>query len=742
MKYNLAQYSQTESSGDITLTTDEIISVISGTSANILVPASGTSSGTLTLECDLGARVYVGEVQYYFDSAVPMSTVASGIEFSYKNEDFEVYTNLNTYYNENYYYTIVSGTDAPRYIKVEHTVVSGAGGYLNGLQVLNDDTYVDFGTDGTDTNHNVNLSLEDALVEISELQVYNSGPVKANVKIVLEPQNTVADNILAISSSTSGPWYGVYEDTDKLAGPSLWDTGNYNNTEEVGDVLKLTSSYTEGTYTTRIIELTSDQKLTRVLVPRRYPAASSFISVDGADTLENIEVRSSNTRPMDRDSYIECYDNTSIALRYRWAEDGTVDTTGPNLGENWGDSSTFWEVWNDSITENNYLVLKPFGTGGDTDIKFAIKRKSGAYYEITLSSIDYDNKTNYNTYRLSPNSAEGFWVYYYIKPKITDTTGYYRLRYYDSTLGQVYNRQANDTQGSFLYDLSSVYDSNGDMWYTDRDLSTVFKINRTGTILTSYLATEDIRGIMALDDGGCWFIQAQALIRLNSSGKVVNTITLSTSTASYVYSDMSDGFWLHDGWIIRHLGSDGTEYFNVEITNLLWITVMNSGVITKQHDGTSGTKPEASYVSKYHKKVMRTWDYPQNEGGWKGNFDYNRYGARSHAYDDIVDDHASNFPIAIDTSWNNFAEWNKVSLRDYNFSNEQYHQVRITLRADSSSNSPEVDGIFTQRAIEISNIYPNNYSNFYLRTSVGGLSTSDTGDYTSEIRAYWFLDAE
>ena len=748
MKYNLTQYGQTISNtsvGDISLTTDELIDLTRTTSANVEVPVSGTTSGTLVLDCDLGSRVHVEDVRYFFDSTITGSIIAPYIEFYYKNEDFETYTSLNTYYNDDYYYTTVSGTDAPRYIRVKHTVVSGLGGFINGFQALNDDTYVDFGEDGTETNTNVSLTMEDNLVEINELQVYNSGPIKADAKLILEPQNTVADEILSISTSEDGPWYGVYRDDDLVAKTGTWETGTMDDVEEQTTALVLSIGNTEGTYTTRILNLDEYQQLTFVIMNYIYPTNDSIIATDSIDTTENIEVKSSNSRPMDRDSYIELYDTGSLAsLRYRWVEDGTIDTDGPTLDRGWS-TRAYWEVWNDSITEDNYIVYKGFrpgtGSGEQTQIYLIIKRRDGTYYELLISTSYYAYGANYNTYKLSPDNTGGFWIYFYLRPRYFDT-GYYYLRYYNSALSQIYNRQATDDQGTFLYDMDSVYESAGDLWYTDTDLSTVFKIDRDGVILTSYLATEGVRGLFALNDGGCWFIQQQALIRLDSNGQVVDQLELPSSVASYVYSDLEDGFWLQDGWAVRHLNSDGSEDFNVEITDLLWITVMHSGVITKQHDGSTTTPPQASYISKDHKRIIRTWDYPQNEGEWTGNFDYSRYGARSHTYDDLVGDHASNFPIAIDNDWNTFTEWTKVSLRDYNFTNDQYHQMRITLRADDSNNSPELYGIWTQRAIEISDVYPNNYGDFYLKSDVTNLSVGDIGNYDSKIRAYWFLATE
>jgi hypothetical protein len=469
----------------------------------------------------------------------------------------------------------------------------------------------------------------------------------------------------------------------------------------------------------------------------------SFVSVNSSDTTETIEVRSTNNQPMNRDTYVLMSGNYSASTKYTyhyWVETGAFESQSSDWGA-WGRSSNFFEYWFDSVTEDEYIVDKPYYTGGNTDIQFVIRRKDGTKYTSTISSADYDAyPCYYNTYKLTFDSYGGFWIYYYLSRNGSNGGSYY-LRYYDSTMTKLYERSSTATQGTFLYDMDAIYSSEGYLWYTDRELSTVFKINTDGTILASYLATEDIRGIMALADGGCWFIQGEVLIRLNSSGEKTNELSLPSAIASYIYSDLEDGFWLQDGWNVRHLRSDGTVIFSVEIENLYWITVINSGVITKQHDGSTSVAPKASYIDKNHKAVMRTWNYPRTEGGAQGSFDYSRLGVRSHTFDDTTDDHASHFPISIDSDWNTFADWKQVSLRDYNFTNEQYHQIRFTIRADNSANSPEVFGAYTQRAIEIPNIYPGNYGTYYLKSDASTVSIADVGNYTSKIRAYWFLDA-
>jgi len=427
---------------------------------------------------------------------------------------------------------------------------------------------------------------------------------------------------------------------------------------------------------------------------------------------------------------------------HSWIEDGSLAEQSPDWGR-WGRTTSYFEYWYDSIREDEYIVDKNIYHEGNVVIYLKIRRKDGSLSYTTLTSALYSQDCWYNTYRLVFDAAGGFWIYYYLHRSSSGIDGgNYYLRYYDGGMNLIYNKQATSAQGTFLYDMDSVYESNGDMWYIDRDFSTVFKIDRDGAILTSYIATQGLTGVVAVNDGGCWFIQDDNLTRLNSDGEIIDVIELPTFTSTYVYSDFDGGFWIQDGWIIRHLDSVGNELFNVEIVNLYHITPAYDGVLVKHHDGSISTIPKASFISKDHQRITRTWDYPRTEGSHKGTFDYNRYGVRSHTYDDLVDDHASHFPIAIDSQWNTFSEWTKVSLRDYNFTNEKYHQIRFTLRADNSNSSPEVYGSWTQRAIEIPNIYPGNYGRFYLKSDINSLTPQDAGDYNSNVRAYWFLDTE
>lgn len=732
MKYNLTKYSYVTSSGTINFTSSEIITIINNIDANIPI----TSTGTIVFDCDLGSRVHTSEIGYYFT----VSGIASDIKFYWKNESFENYTELTTIAGANYYYASTPGIAyAPRYIRIQHTLTIT--GTVNGFVIYNNEDYVDFGTNADEIDHNINATLDTYTAQIDELAVYNSSSKTASAKVFIEPQNTAIDDLLSISDTISGTYYGIYQDDDKIAGTGMWDTGAHNNTQIVSDQLRLDTGQTDGYYTTKIFSLESTQRLTHIVSNYIYPSISGIVAVEAADTYETVEVKSSNSRPEDRVTYIDLYNNGSdVYIRHTWALDGTTASDEFDTGE---DTTTynFFEVFHDDASDSYYVVSKRYPVGfNNINVSFYIFRDGGSTkFELNRFNNNINNDFYFSLYKITYNSLGGFWMYYYLGNVDTGYTNLFYLDYYDSTLTLVYRRTGTDDDGSFLYDLSADYNTSN-IWYTDIDQAGVFKTDTSGAFIASKSETVDIRGIAALSDGGCWYIRDDELVRLNTDAEEIDSFTLPTNTCSYVYLDKTeDGFWIHDSNDIYYLDISGNQIFTVNIPNLVIVTsITTDGMIVKIHDGSTTVPPQASYISKYYKRVMRTWDYPTNEGGLDGTFDYNRLGSRSNTYDDP--NYSSYFPITIDDDWQVSAKWKKVSLRNYNFSNELYHQIRIGLHADSSANSPRVYGLWTQRAIELPNILPGNYAKFYLKSNTSSLNENDTGTYTSNIRAWWFVE--
>jgi len=81
----------------------------------------------MVLDFDLGMRVNTDRIEYKFETLdASSSAVASGINFSYKNESFETeYISLSTYASQEdpniYGATITGSIWGPRYFRISHS---------------------------------------------------------------------------------------------------------------------------------------------------------------------------------------------------------------------------------------------------------------------------------------------------------------------------------------------------------------------------------------------------------------------------------------------------------------------------------------------------------------------------------------------------------------------------------------------------------------------------------------------
>ena len=234
MLFNLLENGYVTASGTMPFslqTISEILSV-SGT-----LTISGSNDDSFWIYGDIVDRIAVSQIRYYFDSSTSSGTVASGISFSYKNDATDSYSSLTTNIGDCYYYTTVPSPSAPRYIKLVHTV-SGTSieGTVVGLEVINDDTVVDFGANSNLTSDTTLTSLNYLNYNdyIKEIKVYNSGSSVANAHVYIDPQYSDVDTLLSISDSEDGPWVFARNTDYVIVDGNNWLGGRYDATYTVG----------------------------------------------------------------------------------------------------------------------------------------------------------------------------------------------------------------------------------------------------------------------------------------------------------------------------------------------------------------------------------------------------------------------------------------------------------------------------------------------------------------------------
>jgi len=662
--------------------------------------------------------------------------VASGIAFYYKDDDatgsgiVNEYLGLTTSIGDGYYYTTVPTPSAPRYIRLTHTV-SGTSitGDVVGLSILNDDTVVDFGSDGSleSTTVLTSLSYLDNNNYIKEIEIYNDGSELATAYILLEPQLNDADVLMSISASENGPWVSSIEEDMVVVDGTLWDTGNYSNTNsDTNAKLRLDGGQTVGTYTTHIFQK-DFSKFANINV-NRIAVSGTIMATDAEDYTSTIEIRSSHTMPLPFSSY-KIFD---IDGYYVHTEDYYIETSASGVkyydmytddGYSLGSppiSKTFhgllqFAVW---IDDNNFDFVSIVAPGPYENIFKSYKqiaRTSGVTVTAYLPEI----------YFIKLDNDGGTWLYMYMNTSTGDVGGFdidgagYYLFKYDTNMALEYkDKRSSD----FITDLDVDYDT-GYLWYIPiGGVNGVYKLDTDGTTLKSYTGeyTTDLKGLCANSDGGCWIINGDSLYRLDSDANIIDSILdVGTINLHLVAQDIneSDYLWIADGGYIKRIViADGRAILSVTIAGPIeQLIPKHTGVWAACNRWSDTGKMRFIGKNSGIEETEIDTLMPPNVPYYTG---LGTPGVSQANYDHLIK--GADFPLPSDPVWNSSLEWNKVNPDTYILPREQYHQVKLTLRrSDAGIDSPTVDDIYLQDSVKITDIY-----------NVGG-------DYSSMLRTWW-----
>jgi len=738
MQYNLTINSQVNSNteiGNVVLSTAQILPIIQTTSAN-----SVTISGTdiLCLDCDLGARIKIDEIRYYFSSTSSLGAVGNSINFYHKNEDFEVYLSLETFVGASYYYTtITSGTSSPRYLRMVHTVSgTSISGTVNGFQVINDDTIVDFDMDGSGTLENFEMALESVTEEIRPIYIYNDGDISADAYVSLEPQKTIIDEILSISVNQDGPWYGLSQEDNLIAGQDIWDTGNYVDTTKVFEQLELAtgSGIYSGTYTTRIFDTIDTQKFTYLNMNTTYTGTGMLVATNDDDTQETIEIRGSNTQPLDYIVYRKFIINDgTIPIKYRdyCMYDDTILFDSPSLAQTEAQVLYHWDgdsrgrFYIDNISKKTATLIRYGETPSINRIELLRLSENGVVQSRKiLISVGLGGYIGEPTvYSVLMDTYEGIWfyVYYPDSGSFFNQNNSYYLAYFNKNMTQKFKLVDSS---AFIYDMDHIY-TNGDLWYTDQENDQAVKIDIEGNILATYQFVDQVRGVIATTDGGCWVIQGKKIFNISSGGVLINEIDLTSIAVDLarIAWDGDDAFWVTDGFYIRNVFLNGQVHFSVELPyQPIELQPYDAGVAVFCIDRSW------RFISRADRRVIKTVE--NNDGK-------NMYiGVEGASYSNL--NYADEFPIPFDSHWN-YLGWSTVAADYYLLPEDKYNQIRLTLRTNDVLESPIVNSLYLNESVQVQNIYSKNYKTIYIKADISGRDVSDIDSYESNLKAWWHI---
>lgn len=710
MNYNLLKSAIVTTNLDLGNTTISFGSLTDLLDFNDVPVFSLDESNVLVLDIDLGMRTHIDRIEYKFSTpdATPQA-VASGIGFSYKEEIFgTVYTSLATFVSSepNVYYSTISGSVwSPRYLRVTHDVSATEGavtlsGSLLGLQVLNEDSTVDFGADGTLESQAIE-SARGGGADIREIQIFNSGTTTADAIINIEPTYDAIDDCISISATSTGPWVGPLTSDLVVFNASNCDTGTYDNTELASNTLRISewvdrdgdssSKESLGTYLTRVFYSNSDTML--LIIDRVVPSVGR-ISVDEEDVTETIEFRSSNTPPMNYSVLRGVYswrDSPSSSTYYfgfvdRWVMDNSIKES----------SSIYFLSTGQYTYLRNYQVVMD----SNNDRWAGWLTTYGSQYYLSNAELYIFNNTNSVTYtkRLATHvtgqvdinaswrdvkleSSGGMWCWFfcqaYSDADFCDGTGYY-LAHFTPQMEETFKLFSfTDDITSMDVDYDNLY-----CWYIKSASNTIYKIGTTGEVLVHYTdaftdTTANLGALVVLpNQQGIWFSNDENLHRLDYYGFLLDEFTIeevtnSPAKALALDGDGSEFLWVLEGSTLGllHLVGDrkGTYDFQVTLNYPLKLRSVPTGCFVYCADLDDQTKSNTVFVSKVNKRVDHTYSATgvHQPGPIELTYEHENY--------------ADKLPIAIDTVWSSL-QWSKVSSREFILPEALYYQARLTLR--------------------------------------------------------------
>ena len=726
MYYNSAKNSLIDINtidGNVDLAWDQVTALlgVSTTSIKTMTACSGTGVyDKLVIDADLGVRLHTSEVRYHFNSDVYNDAVASGISFQYRNEYFQDYTTLPTFFDQDYYYTNTSGIlFAPRYVKLTHdlsetdgflTTLSGyVTGGLYGFEILNDDTYVNFGTDGTVVGDTITVARE-ASADIREISIYNSGLNKSTAYVSLDPTYTDLDEVMSVSLTENGIWvYPRDENLTIMKADENADYGSYNDTQLKNGVVCL-SVYSDayaniyvgvetGDYVTKIFS-NDDTTWNSIIVDRVLPL-NGILQVNSDDGTETIEIRSSNSKPKPYHIYRELYTVTISSvdyLRYRdkWVETDEIKTISTvNIL-----SATYYTTW------RNYLVIIDPITerwGGFAYHYIDATNVTAQWYLFNVNNDSVVSKLmaqqsevattmGFDWKDLKFDYEGGIWTYFYgasyRDSDYVEDTGYY-LCYFDSSLVEKFKYfKTTGFVGAMDVDYYTKH-----LWYTLPESIQIQKIDYDGTVLYNhYENTDTLGGLCVLPDGSVWYANSNDLYKITSNGISDDIIEDVADDLFVQLAPDGDGtgfLWALENFYVSRImisgDNKGKKEFSIYVNYASKLYPVDSGVWVWCVDIDNPGDAYMRHISKATRSVDKEYK-----------MDYNStYGIVEYTCEDKL--YTSKMPLSIDQDWSNL-EWRKVNTESFILSEDNYHQTKITLKRQTPyqkyGDSVNMDDVF------------------------------------------------
>lgn len=214
-------------SGTQTVSLDQIDALVDEDFSTTAITISGGEF--VSLDADLGARWKLTRIEYYTDDPT-----ASGITMQISDNNLEYSLVTMTGSPPLYIGDIPDSpiTGAPRYIRLTHSGASAID--VQEWRAINDDSLVDFGSDGTQTQ----IEIDDAPIGkpsdiVETLTLFNRFEKVATGFVFIDTTNTDADDEIQVAANSAGPFFGRTTLDARQPDVTPWEAGEFANTRVV-----------------------------------------------------------------------------------------------------------------------------------------------------------------------------------------------------------------------------------------------------------------------------------------------------------------------------------------------------------------------------------------------------------------------------------------------------------------------------------------------------------------------------
>ena len=269
--------------GSISLTSDELASLVNGTTTSGIDISTGSS---ISFEVKLQNRFVLEEIRYWgsnFESASILTSQDGAVWDSPAADSFAEYLSISG--------SLSSFDNWPKYVRVFHSAAtSDISAHELQIHGYSDSTFFE---DSPGRGVSVDSSAES---EPSEIYITNEAPSSKDIHCFVDVGGG-SDTVMTMSLGTtySGTYNLPHSLGYRVPRDYSWSAGQHSGTTVSGSYVILLSASGTGTYTTPVFDL--GQNSPTRLYWEFYDETGTSISSDESMSPETAEVRFSNTAP-------------------------------------------------------------------------------------------------------------------------------------------------------------------------------------------------------------------------------------------------------------------------------------------------------------------------------------------------------------------------------------------------------------------------------------------------------------